>query len=142
MKFKFSLDPVLRVRKHQEKVQKQKLAKEVMKQQEIDQLKTEAENKLETFLATADASQAESIQIIKQHGRHVLQAHDVMKRLNEELKSVERSVQQERNKLAAVHKKRHILEKVKEFEESEFARKVFRKEQKTLDEIATQSLSR
>ncbi len=142
MKFKFSLDPVLKVRMHQEKMQKQKLAREVMKQKEIDRLKSDAENKLEAFLSSTDASQAESVQTIKRHGRHVLQVHEVVNRLNEDLKKAEESISQERTKLAEVHKKRHILEKVREFEEGEFTQKVFRQEQKTLDEIATQLLSR
>ena len=39
MKFKFSLEPVLKVRQHQEKVQQQKLAEELTNKNKISDLR-------------------------------------------------------------------------------------------------------
>lgn len=142
MAFKFSLESVLKVRKHQEKLEKQKLAEELMKKQQIDEVKNDAREKLNSFLKNDQFKEAQNIQKIKRHGRHVLQTHELIKKLNSESKKAELSVGKVRETLADAHKKRHILEKLKEVEQSMFARRIQRDEQKTMDEIATQSFSR
>ncbi len=142
MAFKFSLESVLKVRKHQEKLQKQKLAEELMKKQRIDEVKTEAREKLNSFLEKDQFDEAQNIQKIKRHGRHILQTHELIQKLNSESEKAELSVGKVRDTLADAHKKRHILEKLKEVEQNMFARRIQRNEQKTMDEIATQSFSR
>lgn len=143
MKFKFSLAPVLKVREHQEKLQKQKLAEELKKKQEINYLKSEVQEKLNSYLEHKNNSgKAENVQSVQRHGRHVLQVHELMRQINTELKEAENSVTRQRKKLENAHKNRHILEKVREMEKNVHYGKVMKIEQKNLDEIATQSYSR
>lgn len=142
MKFKFTLDPVLKVRKHQEKVQKQKLAEELIKKNEINELRAEVQNKLENYLQNAQTRNIENIHGIKRHTKHMEQVHSLIKKLSTDLNKAEKAVSEERGKLAQAYKNRHILDKVKEFEQNIFAQKLQRNEQKNMDEIATQIYSR
>ena len=142
MAFKFSLESVLKVRKHEEKIQKQKLAEELMKKKKIDDVKADVHSKLKSYLNNDRIGEAQNIQKIQRHGRHILQAHEVIQKLNSESQEINKSVSRVRENLASAHKNRHILEKLKEVEQSGFAQKLQRSEQKTMDEIATQSFSR
>jgi|AntRauTorcE11897_2_1112592.scaffolds.fasta_scaffold01002_12 flagellar FliJ protein len=142
MAFKFSLESVLKVRKHEEKIQKQKLATELMKKKKIDDVKNEVQTKLKSYLNDDNIEEAQNIQKIQRHGRHILQAHELIQKLNSESTEAEMLVSKVRENLASAHKNRHILEKLKEVEQNGFTRKLQRDEQKTMDEIATQSFSR
>lgn len=142
MKFKFSLDPVLKVRKHQEKLQKQKLAEQVAIKQKIGNLQQQVQGKLEDYLLSSEKTQAENIHMIRNRGVHVQMVHQEINRLNKEMDKVDVEVSKEREKLTVAHKKLHILEKVKEFEHNLYSEHVAKEEQKFMDEIATQSFSR
>jgi flagellar FliJ protein len=142
MAFKFSLESVLKVRKHEEKIQKQKLATKLMKKKKIDDVKNEVQTKLKSYLNDDNIEEAQNIQKIQRHGRHILQAHELIKKLNSESTEAEKLVSKVRENLTSAHKNRHILEKLKEVEQNGFTRKLQRDEQKTMDEIATQSFSR
>lgn len=142
MAFKFSLESVLKVRKHQEKLQEQKLAEEMMKKKKIDDVKDETHKKLKSFLQNNQKKDAENIQRIKRHGRHILQTHELIQKLGSESEKADKSVTNVRKTLADAHKNRHILEKLREVEQSVFAQKLQRNEQKNMDEIAAQSFSK
>ncbi|HKL18874.1 MAG TPA: flagellar FliJ family protein [Halalkalibaculum sp.] len=142
MKFKFSLASVLRVREHQEKLQKQKLAEEVSKKKDINELREKVQMKLENYLQDARTAEAENIHLIRRRSRHMQQVHQHMNKLTGELEKAEVVVVKEREKLATAHKNRHILEKVREFEHQLFAKKLSQDEQKFMDEIATQTSGR
>lgn len=142
MKFNFSFEPVLKVRKHQEKLQKQKLAKELSKKNEIDELRTDIQERLKNYLDNAQSGQAENLHVIKRRNRQMVQVHQVINKLNEDLDNAENIVNKERQKLATAYKKRHILEKMKEKEKQRFLEKMLKLEQKEMDEIATQTYSR
>ncbi len=138
MKFTFSLDSVLKVREHQEKIQQQKLAKEMLRKKNIEQIRSEVSSRLNQLLRANDVKQFESVHSLKQMGSHMMEAHKTMDRLNGEKKEVEKAVDKERIDLARAHKKRHIMEKAKEMELNLFSEKVSRKEQIRMDEIAGQ----
>lgn len=142
MAFKFSLESVLKVREHEEKIQKQKLAEEMMKKKKIDQVKEDVQSRLRSYLNSSQSGEAQHIQTIKRHGRHILQTHELIQKLNSEADEADKSVTEVREKLASAHKNRHILEKLKESEQKMFARRLQQSEQKTMDEVATQSFSR
>jgi flagellar export protein FliJ len=142
MKFKFSLDPVLKVRKHQEKIQKQKLAEQVARKQKISNLQQQVQGKLEDYLQNSENTQAENIHMIRNRCVHMEMTHQEIDRLSKEIDKADVEVLKEREKLAAAHKKLHILEKVKEFEHNLFAEHTAKEDQKFMDEIATQSFSR
>lgn len=141
MKFRFSLDSVLMVRKQQEKVQEQKLAKQLSKKKEIDQIRADIKEKLENYLKNAETRKFENIHNIKSHSKHMEVVHQKIKWLSDELDEIKNSVNDERTKLANAHKKRHMLEKMKEIEQENFAAEQARYEQKVMDEIATQKYS-
>jgi len=130
MKFKFSLAPVLKVREHQEKIQKQKLAEQVSKKQKISDLQNEVQGKLKQFLNDSEEQTAASIHLIRQRSMHLEQVHQKMEKLNKELVQADITVSEEREKLASAHKKLHILEKVKEFEKGLFSEQAAKNEQK------------
>lgn len=142
MKFNFSLDPVLKVRKHEEKIQKQKLAKEVQKKNQINRLQEEVKDKLTGYINESNTERAESIHHIKLHSLYIQEVHSTMKKLKDDESNAQKAIEEQRKHLEKVHKKRHILDKMKDFEFNTFNEYVERVEQKTLDEIAIQSFSR
>lgn len=138
MKFTFSLDSVLKVREHQEKIQQQKLAKEMQRKRNIEEVRNEVSSRLNQLLRSNEVKQFESLHSLKQLGSQMMEAHQTIDRLNGEKKEVEQAVDKERLDLAKAHKKRHIMEKVKELELNLFSEKVSRHEQILMDEIAGQ----
>lgn len=137
MVFRFSLDPVLRVRMHQEKLQQQKLAAEVQKQEQIRGVRREIQTKLNRYLNASNGADASRVHDMKRHGSHLEQVHRLILDLDEELNEMKTVVHREQLKLAEIHKNRHILEKVREGELQEHRKKVGQIEQKTLDEVAS-----
>tara|TARA_Y100001935_G_scaffold217449_1_gene189744 strand:+ start:199254 stop:199682 length:429 start_codon:yes stop_codon:yes gene_type:complete len=142
MKFKFSLEPVLKVRKHQEQLQKQKLAEQVSKKNEINHLRNNVQGSLEEYLNTSNAAEVTNIQVIKRHSTHLEQVHKRMEDLRVQMEKVDEKVSEERLKLADAHKKLHILDKLKEGEHANYMTNSAREEQKFMDEISSQSYSR
>lgn len=141
MKFKFSLESVLKVREHEEKLQKQKLAQKLSEEKQLRKQMAELEEKLKGHLEKADREEFENLHRLRRHTAHVQEVHQKMKKVNGSLKAVENAVEMERDKLAEVHKERHIMEKVKEEERENFIEKLSRQQQKAMDEIASQSFS-
>lgn len=142
MKFKFSLDSVLKVRKHQEKLQEQKLAEELLRKKGIDDLKTGISKSLQAYLQDARSRDAENIHAIKRHSMHLTETHKMIDKLDNESNEMDKTVKMVREKLSIAHKNRHILEAIKEVEKKMFLTQQNRTEQKNMDEIATQSYSR
>ena len=143
MKFKFSLEPVLKVRQHQEKIQKQKLAEEVSNKNKITLLRNEVQGKLEDYLEEQNKGErVANIHLIKRHNAHLLQVNDHINKLQEQEAEADGKVSEERGKLAEAFKKLSILEKVKESEHGAFIKDVAKADQKFMDEISSQSFSR
>lgn len=142
MKFKFSLEPVLKVRQHQEKIQKQKLAEEVANQNSIRELRNEVQGKLKDYLEEKKNESAVNIHLIKRHNAHLMVINDHINRLNAQEKEAEKKVDQERSKLAEAFKNLSILEKMKENELGEFVKNEAKADQKFMDELSSQSFSR
>lgn len=141
MTFKFSLDPVLKVRDHQQKMKKQKLAEEVANKQEILNLQNQVQEKLKGFLEKSDQSEVHNIHTMRRNASHIQQVHQKMKQLSDQLSKADKNVDVARTKLVEAHKNLHIMEKMKEFERSEFDSAVEKGDQKFMDEIASQSYS-
>lgn len=142
MKFKFSLEPVLKVRKHQEKVQKQKLAEELTNKNKISDLRNSVKGKLESYLDSKDQNEAANIHSIKTHNAHLIQVNDHINKLQQQEEQADEKVKEERSKLAEAFKKLSIIEKVKENEQGSFAKNVAKTDQNFMDEISSQSYSR
>lgn len=142
MKFEFSLEPVLNVRKHEEKIHKQKLADKLSKKKSLDELKSQLKEKLESHLAEADRREFENLHDLRRHQQHLNDLHQQVEKLNSSINVIKKAVDKQRDKLAEVHKKRHIMEKVKEEEREAFLEQMSRQQRKIMDEVATQTFSK
>ena len=142
MKFKFSLEPVLKVRQHQEKVQQQKLAEELTNKNKISDLRNSVQGKLESYLETKDQDKAANIHAIKTHNAHLIQVNDHINKLQQQEEQADKKVKEERSKLAEAFKKLSILEKVKENEHGTFVKDAAKTDQKIMDEISSQSFNK
>lgn len=139
MKFKFSLEPVLEVRKHRETIQKQKLAEKLTKKKKLSELRDQLKQKLEVNLAKADREGFTNLHDLKRYQQYINDLHKKVEELNGSLKIIKKAIDKQRDKLAEVHKKRHIMEKMKEEEHEVFLEQVSKQERKIMDEVATQT---
>ena len=142
MKFKFSLEPLLKVRQHQEKVQKQKLAEELVNKNKISDLRNDVKEKLESYLYNKNEVEVANIHTIKTHNAHIVNVNQHIQKLNEQEKKVDQKVNHERSKLAEAFKKLSIIEKIKEKEHGTFLNDAAKSDQKFMDEVSSQSFSR
>lgn len=142
MTFRFSLEPVLRVREHKEKLQRQKLAEEMKRKKKIAEQKETVEAELKHFLAQKDLHKAHDIRKLKNSYVHLEHAHNAMGKLDRDMKKVDKAIFRERDKLVVAHRETHIMEKAKDREFSTYKMELERTEQKAMDEIATQFFNR
>ncbi len=142
MTFRFSLEPVLRVREHKEKLQRQKLAEEMKRKKKIAEQKETVEAELKHFLAQKDLHKAHDIRKLKNSYVHLEHAHNAMGKLDRDMKKVDKAIFRERDKLVVAHRETHIMEKAKDREFSTYKIELERTEQKAMDEIATQFFNR
>jgi len=142
MKFEFSLEPVLKVREHEEKIEKQKLAEKLNKKRDLKTLKQNLKDKLEHHVNESDGEQFVNVHDLQRKQQYINDLHNKVKQVNQSIKSVKEAVDQQRDKLADVHKKRHIMEKVKEEEREIFLEQMSKQQRKVMDEVATQTFSK
>lgn len=142
MKFEFSLEPVLKVRKHEEKVQKQKLAKKLNKKKDLNELKERLKQELENHINDADSNKFVNLHDLQRQQQYINDLHEKVKKVNGSLEKIKTAVEHQRDKLAEVHKKRHIMEQVKEDERELFLEEMTKQQRKVMDEVATQTFSK
>ena len=142
MKFEFSLEPVLKVRKHEEKIQKQKLAEKLNKKKDLRELKERLKKELEKHINDADSNKFVNLHDLQRQQQYINDLHEKVKKVNDSLDKIKTVVERQRNKLADVHKKRHIMEKVKEDERELFLEEMTKQQRKVMDEVATQTFSK
>lgn len=138
MKFRFSLEPVLRVREHREKVQKQKLAEKQRMKKVISEKKSKITKELEQFLGEKDKAPVHDIRKLRNAYAHLEQSHRKIGKLDREMNKADEEVNRERDKLVKAHRETHIMEKVKDREHRIFKEKINKAEQKLMDEISVQ----
>lgn len=141
MKFEFSMEPVLKVRKHEEKIQKQKLAEKLNKKKDLNELKERLTKELEKHISS-DNDAIVNLHELQRKQQYINDLHEKVKKVNSSLETVKKAVERQRDKLADVHKKRHIMEKVKEEERELFLEEMSRHQRKVMDEVATQTFSK
>ena len=142
MNFEFSLEPVLKVRKHEEKVEKQKLARKLNKKKDLNELKIQLKEELEKHLNDLESSSYRNVHDLQRYQQYVKDLHKKVKQVNSSLSTIKNAIEQQREKLADVHKKRHLMEKVKEEEKEIFLQEVSKKQRKVMDEVATQTFGK
>lgn len=142
MKFRFSLEPVLRVREHREKIQKQKLAEKQRIKQVISDKKTMIAKELEQFLGEKDKSSVYDVLKLKNAYAHMENSHQLMGKLARDLEKADQAISNERDKLVKAHRETHMLEKAKDREHEEFKKETDRTERKQMDEVAANFYNR
>ncbi|MEX0680469.1 MAG: flagellar FliJ family protein [Balneolales bacterium] len=142
MKFRFSLAPVLKVREHKEKLQKQRLAEKQRLRQVIADKKSEIAIGLRGFIEERDDDSVNDINRIRSSYAHMEYAHQIMGNLVRDLNRAEQDIDRERDKLIRVHRDTRIMEKAKEREHKVFLEEIDRQDRRQMDEIATQLYNR
>jgi flagellar protein FliJ len=142
MTFRFSLEPVLLVREHKEKQQRQKLAREMKRKQSLAEQKEAIAAELEDFLGQKDLHKVHDIRKLKNSYSHLEHAHNAMGKLDRDIKKADKAISRERDKLVVAHRETHIMEKVEEREYAVYRTELERAEQKVMDEIATRTFNR
>jgi len=141
MKFEFSLKSVLKVRKHEEQLQKQKLAEKLSEKKALKAKKENLQQKIEKHINENSNDDFMNLHDLQRKQQYINDLYEKVKRVNNSLATIRKAVDRQRNKLADVHKKRHIMEKIREEEREVFLEEVSKKERKVMDEVATQTFS-
>jgi len=141
MKFEFSLKSVLKVRKHEEQLQKQKLAEKLSEKKDLKAKKENLQQKIEKHINENSNDDFMNLHDLQRKQQYINDLYEKVKRVNNSLATIRKAVDRQRNKLADVHKKRHIMEKIREEEREVFLEEVSKKERKVMDEVATQTFS-
>lgn len=142
MKFRFKLQTVLKLRRHEENMEKQKLGLVLNEWQDLKDQKLGIEQSLSSvnqqFMSTSDFNMI----TMKNFYGFIHDQHNVLHRLDSELETAEEKVTEQRKKLLEANKQTRMLEKLREKEQSRFRREMEHIEQVELNEIATQRFNR
>ena len=138
-RFEFELKSVLRVRRHQEELQRQKFASARKKRQELEQRKASIEQEVAQCNDRRNRAVDGSTPVShRQHYSYLHQQQQAVRDLEQQIAKAEQQVEQERTKLVEANKKTRILENLEAKQKAAFHQKVERLEQKQINEIATQ----
>ncbi|HLR77331.1 MAG TPA: hypothetical protein VK106_06690 [Balneolaceae bacterium] len=135
MKFKFRFASVLKVRRYQEKEEKQKLGALLKKKKGLER---DFLNLKE--LCQSDIEESKNL-TMHENRRHYAQKHTWHKqlaRLSRLINQLNNKLAEQRNKLAEAYKKTRMMEKLKDNEKKSFIQYVERVEQHQQNEIAIQ----
>ncbi|MEO1022658.1 MAG: flagellar export protein FliJ [Bacteroidota bacterium] len=142
MKFKFSLNSVLKVRSHKKKAEKNEMAKRVAEKQEIERQQDHLKEELNTYVQSIADEEHSTVRMMKVRSAHVQTKQQQINALDNEKKQAEDRVEEQRKKLSKAHQDLHVIEKAYDIEHKAFKDQSSKEEQKFLDEIATQSYKR
>lgn len=135
-KFEFTLKTVLRVRKHQEQLQKQAFAKVVQKKVALEDRKQQVKTDLQAYTSSPNSVMG------KAHFEYIQSNHTQIFNLNNHIKKADADVERERKKLLEARQKTMALENLESKQRVEFIREQDRLEQIQMNEIATQRFNR
>ncbi|TNE71799.1 hypothetical protein EP331_08460 [bacterium] len=135
-KFKFRLAAVLRIRKHQEQLQKQAFAKVVQKKVLLEDKKAEMQDELGAYVNSSNQH------IGKNHFEYIQTRHVSIFNLKNRIKKADAEVERERMKLLEARKKTMALENLESKQKITFMQELDRSEQIQMNEIATQRFNR
>jgi flagellar export protein FliJ len=142
MTFRFSLEPVLKVNEHREKVQQQKYADQVKVAQEIKDRITDLNHQLQNAKDDQPKDSLANVHSFRTRIGIMEQAHQQIHRLRNDLVKVDEKVKVERQKLVEAHRKTHMMETIRVKEFAAFRQMVDKVDQVQMDEVAAQIVSR
>lgn len=142
MKFRFKLETVLKIRAHEEKMEKQRLGVVLNEWQALKDQQKNLENSL-SEVHSRFIQQPESDMVkMKQYYGFIHDQHQTIYKLDHDMEKAEEKVIEQRKKLLEANKKTRMLEKLKEKERMKYRQELERMEQTELNEIATQRFNR
>ncbi len=142
MKFRFKLETVLKIRAHEEKMEKQRLGLALNEWQVLKDQQKDLENSLTDIHSQFIQHSELDMVRMKQYYGFIHDQHTTIYKLDHEMETAEEKVNEQRKRLLEANKKTRMLEKLKEKERMRHRRDLERTEQLELNEIATQRFNR
>lgn len=140
MKFKFKYDSLMKVRRHEQKRQQQRLA-ELMNSHR--QLRDKLERLRRNVSAPMEESeQRQTVQGVRRSFQHHMSLLRQIWSLEQNLLKLEQEIENQRNRLLEASRKKSMLEKLEAREKMNFVKDLQRREQLRQNEIATQMYNR
>ncbi len=142
-RFSFKLEQVLKIRIHEEELQKQVFARHM---QQMIKLKEQYEEvRAELDLYSEEHERHTALKSPGEYQRHyvfIQSRQQELARLGREIDLVKERTELERKKLIVANQKTRILENLKEKKRLEYLKEADQVEQKVMNEIATQRFHR
>ena len=137
-KFKFRLDPLLKLRKHREKERQKEHAAAVAEADKQKQLNGDIDTARVNTLDYQRTRLAGKLSIPEAliHSRYIMKLKRERMAGTELLHALQREAEKKRAKLVIAARDRKIFEKLKEKQQSRHRSKIERQDQKELDEVA------
>ncbi len=143
-KFRFKLDPVLKIRRHEEELQEQQFARQMqlligLKEQwntartGLDQYTGRQQDNKDALCSPAE---------YRQQNAFIQARQQELARLSLEIEQSKQRTEQERQKLIVANQRTRVLEDLKEKKRLEYLAEADREDQKMMNEIATQRFHR
>lgn len=136
MKFKFSLEKVLEIRRHEENTRQRAYARCI---QEVERIKDHKSYLLATIVdfASSNVQMQASSGSMQAKSAYLLDIHKQIHNLTHELKEAEKFAEKARLLLVEANKKTRMLEKLKENQLTAFTNEQNRLEMLEINELAT-----
>ncbi len=142
MKFRFKLETVLKIRAHEENMEKQRLGLALNEWQALKEQQKNLESSLtDVHSQFIQHSELDMVKM-KQYYGFIHDQHATINKLDHEMETAEEKVNEQRKRLLEANKKTRMLEKLKEKERMRYRQDLERTEQFELNEIATQRFNR
>jgi flagellar FliJ protein len=144
-KFAFKLEPVLKIRIHEEELQKQAFARQMQQLIGLKEEHEKVQNELEQYSKEYENGDHASLHSANEYQRHyafIQSRQQELARLNREIEQAKERTEQERKKLIKANQKTRVLENLKERKRVEYLEEADREDQKVMNEIATQRFHR
>lgn len=144
-KFSFKLEPVLKIRIHEEELQKQAFARQMQQLIELKEEHDKVQHELEEYSSEHGKGEHASLHSPAEYQRHyafIQSRQQELARLNQEIELGKKRTEEERKKLIVANQKTRVLENLKEKKRREYLQEADREDQKVMNEIATQRFHR
>jgi flagellar FliJ protein len=138
MKFKFKLESVLKIRKHEEELQKQKLGVIMQRKQLINKRLQKVRDVMIDMNDQYLSKSQMDVTNLRGYYASLQDNQEVIWDLKQQLSETDKEIIKQRNALLEANKKTQMLEKLKSKALLTFVREMDRKEQLELNEMATQ----
>ena len=138
MKFRFKLETVLKIRKHEEELQKQKLGVIMQRKQLINSRLQKVQSVMTDMNDQYLSKSQMDVRNLRGYYASLQNKQEVIWDLRQQLAETDKEIIKQRNVLLEANRKTQMLEKLKSKALLTFVQEMDRKEQVELNEMATQ----